>query len=396
MKSHITKVCVVTTTRAEYGLLKPLMNEIRQNELDFCLQLVVSGTHLLSEYGYTYLEIEKDGFMIDERVDMLVGGDSSSSVSKSLGLIISGMSDAFRRLQPDCLVLLGDRYEILGVAACAALFNIPVIHLHGGEQTMGAIDDSIRHAVTKLSHVHFTSTESYRQRVIQLGEQPDWVFNVGAIGMDNINKNILSKNELAESLALALDKPYFLVTYHPVTLESRSVEEEIDSLFEALLEIEGTQSIVTLANADVGGSRINKRIRDWSDKFKDRFHAFPSLGQVRYLSAMKYCLAVIGNSSSGIIEAPAMKVPTVNIGTRQQGRVLADSVIQVDGDRVSIQLALRKTMEVGFREGLANTTNPYGTEGVAKKIVDVLKNISDWRALTKKEFFDLDCSKVNN
>ncbi len=291
-----------------------------QSDPDLTLQLLVSGMHLSPEFGETYKQIEKDGFSIDEKIEILLSSDSAVGTAKSMGLGVLGFADALSRLAPDVLVILGDRFEALAAAQTAMILRIPIVHLHGGEITEGAYDDAIRHAITKLSYLHGTSTEEYRQRVIQLGESPERVKNIGAIGLDHLKRaSFMDTQELSESLNFSIDKPYFLVTYHPVTLGEEAPEESFQALLDALDTFPDHQVILTYPNADDGGRRIIPMLEEYARSNPERVLAIPSLGQVRYLSAVKHAAAVIGNSSSGIIEVPAFDVPTVNIGSRQKG-----------------------------------------------------------------------------
>lgn len=384
----VRRVSVVTTTRAEYGLLRPLMQALKESP-EFELQLIVSGTHLAPEFGLTGKNIVEDGFEIDEQVDMLVSGDSPSAAATSLGLMTIGISSALRRLQPDLLILLGDRYEMLGVASAATIFNIPIAHLCGGEITKGAIDDSIRHAITKLSHLHFTSTEDYRRRVVQLGEPPDRVFNVGAIGLNNVRSlQLLDRESLAESLKIKLDVPYFLVTYHPVTAADSNAVAEVDALMEALLDVEGTQAIVTLGNADVGGRAINCRLEEWAARFPARLYTFASLGQLRYLSAIRHSLGVVGNSSSGIVEAPSLGVGTLNIGPRQEGRIQATSIVNCRVVSSDIRAGLQRLMADDFRKVIHSVHNPYENGDTVSRILKTLVE-TDFSRLISKDFYDV-------
>lgn len=384
----VTKACVVTATRAEYGLLKPLIEALNQSD-SYQLQLLVTGTHLSTEFGMTWKSIEEDGYKIDAKVEMLLSSDTPVGVSKSLGVMCMGLADAFESLQPDFIIILGDRYEMVGVATIANLFSIPVVHIHGGEITQGALDDSFRHAITKLSHLHFASTAEYRQRIIQLGERPDKVFEVGAIGVDNIrNMKLLSRNDLSESIDLDISQPYFLVTYHPATVGSSDVNIEIDNLMLALLSVPNSQSIITMSNADVGGRLINRRLEHWQGKYPKRIALFTSLGQLRYLSAVKHCLAVVGNSSSGIVEAPSLKRPTVNIGNRQKGRTQAESVINCAVNTSDIAHALNIAVSEEFQMKAKQVINPYGEGEATPKIMSQLKKI-DWSNITDKEFYNL-------
>lgn len=384
----VKKACVVTATRAEYGLLKPLIDAF-QNSDSYQLQLIVSGTHLSAEFGMTWKAIEQDGFTIDAKVDMLLGNDSATAVVKSLGLMCIGISEAFERLQPDFVVILGDRYEMLGVAIAANLFKIPVMHLCGGEITEGALDDNFRHALTKLSHIHFTATDEYRNRVIQLGEQPKYVHNSGAIGLDSVhNLPLMTKAQLAESLNVDLSGSFFLMTYHPVTVTTQNIIEEIDNIMRALLSIDDISIITTLSNADVGGRAINECVRSWSEKYPNRIYTFTSLGQLRYLSAMKYCEAVVGNSSSGIVEAPSMFVPTINIGDRQEGRMQAASIVNCEPTYDGVTDALRSIRDSKFKESLLKIDNPYGQGDTVDKIMNFIQDIN-WSELLKKKFFNI-------
>lgn len=384
----VMKACIITATRAEYGLLKPLIDIINES-LEYQLQLLVTGTHLSAEFGMTWKNIEADGYSIDAKVEMLVSSDTPVGVSKSLGLMCTGFADAFQNLQPDFIIILGDRYEMVGVATVANLFNIPIVHIHGGEITQGALDDNFRHAITKLSHLHFASTAEYRQRIIQLGETPDRVFEVGAIGIDNIrNMDLLNRHDLAESIDLDLSQPYFLVTYHPVTVNSSDVNIEIDNLIAALLSISDTQAIITLSNADVGGRLINQRLQYWQQQYPERIALFTSLGQLRYLSAVEHCIAVVGNSSSGILEAPSLKRPTVNIGDRQKGRTQAESVVNCDIDVKSITQALNIVSSEEFQINSKAVMNPYGEGLSAPAIMSELIK-TNWSNITEKEFYDV-------
>ena len=310
------KVCVITGTRAEYGLLKPLITKIN-NDSEMKLQLVVTGMHLSPEFGLTYKEIEQDGFEITERNEMLLSSDTPNGITKSIGLGMIGFADIFTRIKPDMVIILGDRYEALAAGTAAMVHRIPIAHIHGGELTEGVMDDSIRHAITKMSMLHFTAAEEYRKRVIQMGEEPDRVFYVGALGIENIKtQKLLSKSELAQSVGFSPDDSYIVVTFHPVTLEINTAGEQFDKLLGALDVYKEYYIIFTMANADTNGRIINQKIEEYVSRNKGRAVAFTSLGMMRYLSALKYCEMVIGNSSSGILEAPSFKIPTVNIGDR--------------------------------------------------------------------------------
>lgn len=365
------RIAVFTGTRAEYGLLYWLMKDIAAAP-DLTLQVIVSGAHLSPEFGLTYRQIEQDGFQIDERIEMLLSSDSAAGIIKSMGVALIGMADALSRQQPDLLVILGDRYEALAMAQAAMLMRIPIAHLHGGEITEGAYDDAIRHAITKLSYLHFTANEVYRQRVIQLGEQPARVFNVGAIGLDHINRTpLMSKDALQASIGLALDSPFFVVTYHPVTLADEPAIESFQALLKALDDYPDYPVIVTWPNADDGGRLLLPLLERYAASQPERVLAIPSLGHRRYLSAVKHCAAVIGNSSSGLIEAPALGVPTVNVGLRQKGRMAADSVVHCKPDYFSIASALREALSPWSSGAFAN---PYGMGDASARIVSVLRH----------------------
>jgi UDP-hydrolysing UDP-N-acetyl-D-glucosamine 2-epimerase len=379
---------IVTATRAEYGLLKPLIGAL-SDEPGHAVRLIVTGTHLAPEYGHTVDAIEADGWTIDARVDMLVSGSGPAAAVKSLGLLAIGLADTLGRLAPDCVVILGDRYEMVGVAMAANLFAIPVVHIHGGEITVGANDDAFRHAITKLSHLHFTATEEYRQRVIQLGERPESVHAVGAIGLDAIKRlQPLSRDGLLRPLGLDPAKPFFLVTYHPVTAQAADAVGEIDALMTALLEFSSHHALVTFANADVGGREINDRIVWWANRYPERLAVTASLGQHRYLSALAHCDGVVGNSSSGIIEAPSFAVGTLDIGPRQMGRTRADSVVGAEATVDSIRAGLSRITSADFRSGLPSICNPYGDGHTVERIMSILTtwNPQDWRI---KRFFDI-------
>ncbi|MBU0681148.1 MAG: UDP-N-acetylglucosamine 2-epimerase (hydrolyzing) [Proteobacteria bacterium] len=382
------RICVFTGTRAEYGLLRPLLSELRASAT-LELQILVSGTHLSPEFGLTYRAIEEDGFVIDEKVEMLLSSDSAVGISKSMALCLMGCAEALNRLQPDLLIILGDRFEAFSVAAAALISCIPIAHLYGGEATYGAMDESIRHAITKMSHLHFTSTEVYRQRVIQLGEDPARVFHVGALGIENIrNLELLSKAKLAEVIGFSPALDFALVTFHPVTLEQASAEEQFTELLTALADFPELKIIFTKANADTDGRVINQLIDRTVRDQPERFLAFTSMGQRNYLSAMRFCRAIVGNSSSGIIEAPSFHVPTINIGNRQQGRLCATSVIDCPPQASSISQALKKGLSDDFHSTLKQTTNPYEKADTAKNIVSIIEktNLAD---IIKKEFHDL-------
>ncbi|CAK4070503.1 UDP-N-acetylglucosamine 2-epimerase [Vibrio sp. 16] len=380
------KVAVFTGTRAEYGLLFWLLKDI-QSDPDLTLQLLVSGMHLSPEFGDTYKQIEKDGFNIDEKIEILLSSDSAVGTAKSMGLGVLGFADALSRLAPDVLVILGDRFEALAAAQTAMILRIPIVHLHGGEITEGAYDDAIRHAITKLSYLHGTSTEEYRQRVIQLGESPERVKNIGAIGLDHLKRaSFMDTQELSESLNFSIDKPYFLVTYHPVTLGEEAPEESFQALLDALDTFPDHQVILTYPNADDGGRRIIPILEEYARSNPERVLAIPSLGQVRYLSAVKHAAAVIGNSSSGIIEVPAFDVPTVNIGSRQKGRLAAKSVLNADATKESISNAISLAVSRKYKAEDENIANPYGQGDSSKQVIEMIKGL-DFEPC--KSFYDV-------
>lgn len=381
------KICVVTGTRAEYGLLYRLMKEI-QSDANLELQIIVTGMHLSPEFGLTYKEIEKD-FTITKKIEMLLSSDSPIGISKSMGLAQISFAEAYAELCPDIIVILGDRFEIFSAAAAAMIARIPIAHIHGGETTEGAFDEAIRHSITKMSHLHFAATEEYRRRIIQLGEQADHVFNFGAPGLDNIRDlTALTKEEFEQAIGFKLGRKNLLVTFHPVTLEKDTAEEQFQQLLLALDALEETRIIFTKANADIDGRAINSIIDKYISGNPDKAVAFASLGQLRYLSALRYVDAVVGNSSSGLIEAPSFRIGTINIGDRQKGRIKASSVIDCLPCRDEILNAVRKLYSPEFQEGLRGVTNPYGTGGSSKKIAEVLRMVS-LMSLLKKQFNDL-------
>lgn len=384
------RIGIMTGTRAEYGLLKSLMQEINKDN-DLELYLIVSGMHLSPEFGMTYKEIEEDGFQINAKVEMLLSSDSPAGISKSIGLGVIGFADEFQRADLDMLILLGDRYEALSAAICAMVMRIPIAHLHGGELTEGAIDEGIRHSITKMSYLHFTSTEEYRRRVIQLGENPERVFCVGAIGVENIKKiNLMTKEELEKSIHFEIDENTVVVTYHPVTLENNTVEEQFLNLLKVLDRNPKIRMIFTKANADTNGRIVNELIDKYAAQNSERACAFMSLGQKRYLSALKYCRIVIGNSSSGIIEAPSFGKPIINIGDRQKGRICADSVINCGYTQQEIQQAMETALTEEFENKARNCRNPYEKENTAANIISVIKDyLLNDKIKLKKGFYDI-------
>lgn len=380
------KICIVTGTRAEYGLLMPLIRKIADDpELE--LQLVATGMHLSPEFGLTVDLIERDGYRLTDKIEILLSSDTPIGISKSMGLAMISFSESFSRLEPDMIVVLGDRFEIFAAVSTASVAKIPVAHLHGGETTEGAFDEAFRHSITKMSWLHFTSTEDYRRRVIQLGEDPARVHNVGAIGVENIKEmNLMTKHELEQSMGMQIRDPFLLVTFHPVTLENNTSFIQFESLLEALDDYEDGTIIFTKANSDTDGRVINKMIDEYVSKHPDNCLAFTSMGQLRYLSAMKIADAVVGNSSSGIIEAPSFGIPTVNIGDRQKGRIQASSVINCEPNTYAIKEAVEKALA---RENMADMVNPYGEGDVSSKILTVIKEALQQDISLKKTFYDL-------
>ena len=383
------RICILTATRAEYGLLKPIIHKLIDAK-DLEIKLVVTGAHLAPEYGETYREIESDGYHIDRKIDILLTGTSPASVSKSMGLAMIGFGDYFESIRPDALIVLGDRYETFAVCAAATNARIPIIHLYGGETTEGAVDEAYRHSITKMSHLHFTSTEQYRARVIQLGENPENVYNVGSIGVENaINTVLFSKNELYEQLGLKNHTRYAVVTFHPVTLEAATAEEQINELLKAMEQRNELTYIVTKANADAGGLLINQILDEYAKKHAG-VKVFSSLGTKRYLSALKYATMIIGNSSSGIIEAPTFHIPTVNIGDRQKGRIQAKSVINCDPSCRSITTSIERAEQLDC----CTISNPYEKENTSDMICDVISmKMSEDPINIKKKFYDLESQK---
>ena len=379
------KICVITGSRAEYGLLSGLMRAIKEDE-SLELQVIATNMHLSPEFGLTYKEIERDGFFINKKVEMLLSSDTANATTKSVGLATIGFADAYEDLKPDMIVVLGDRYEILAAVSAALFYKIPVAHLHGGEITEGAYDDCIRHAITKMSHLHFTSTEEYRQRVIQLGEDPKRVFNVGAPGIENIKKvPLMDKKELESTLdGFTFNDKTILITYHPVTLENSTAEEQVQNLLSALDEYPDIKIIFTLPNSDTDGRVIIRLINEYVSKHQEKAIAYPSLGLRRYLSALQFVKAVVGNSSSGIIEVPSFGIPTLNIGDRQKGRIAADSVINCGTSKKDILEGLEKVLNSRHRE----IHNPYEGKNTTADILHVLKTYP-LEGLIQKTFYNL-------
>ena len=381
------KICVVTGSRAEYGLLRWVMEGIRETP-GLELQLIATGMHLSPEFGLTFREIEQDGFLIDRKVEMLLSSDSPVGLAKSMGLGLIGCGEALQQLRPDLMLVLGDRFEVFSAAAAAMVARIPVAHLHGGEATEGAFDETIRHSITKMSHLHFVAAEAYRKRVIQLGEHPDRVFLVGGLGIDNIKKlTLLDRPALEASLGFQLGSRNLLITFHPVTLENATSTRQMGELLAALEKLEDTNLIFTMPNADTGGRELIDMVERFVAAHANS-RAYASLGQLRYLSCVRQVDGVIGNSSSGLIEAPSFGKGTVNIGDRQRGRLKAESVIDCSPDRQSIAAALQRLYSSAFQEKLKTVRNPYGEGGASEKILQVLQRYP-LESVLKKSFHDL-------
>jgi len=381
------RVCVITGSRAEYGLLRWVMDGIQKSSA-LELQIIATGMHLAPEFGLTYREIEKDGFHINQKVEMLLSSDTPVGLAKSTGLGLIGFADALEQLKSDLIVVLGDRFEILSAVAAAMFARIPVAHLHGGESTEGAFDESIRHSLTKMSHLHFVATEEYRKRVIQLGESPERVFYVGAPGIDNIKKlTLLDRPSLEESLGFRLGSKNLLITFHPVTLEKATSVSQMGELLAALARLENTHLIFTMPNADTDGRELFALLEDFVRNHSNA-RVYTSLGQIRYLSCIREVDGIIGNSSSGIIEAPSFRKGVVNIGDRQRGRVRAGNVIDCEPDRESIGEAIQELYSSVFQSSLKSVRSPYGDGGASEKVVRILQEYP-LESILKKAFHNL-------
>ena len=391
------RVCVFTAARSEYGLLKPLMEELKQDK-NLELVLLVSGQHLSPEFGLTYQIIEEDGFRIDEKVEILLSTDTTNGVGKAMGLGMMGYTESLDRLKPDLIVVLGDRFETFSLAGAAVLKQIPIAHIHGGELTFGAWDDVFRHAITKMSLLHFTCAQEYRQRVIQMGENPERVFNVGSLVVEHILKTVLpSKKEFYEFLGFNIKDSFLLITFHPETLKGKKNKKYFQALLNALSDerFKTLKLIFTHSNSDSFGRLINMQIENYVESNPKRSVAFETMGQVNYLCAMKYASAIMGNSSSGIIEAPSFKVPVINIGDRQKGRIRADNIIDCTPLKSEIIKALEKGLSPSFKKGLSDMKNPFQIDSTALTIKDTLKNY-DLRDKHKKGFFDITRKSVKD
>lgn len=381
------KVCVITGTRAEYGLVRWVMDGIKKSD-KLELQVIATGMHLSPEFGMTICDIERDGFQVDRKLEMLLSSDTPVGVTKSTGLAIISFADAFNELSPDIVMVLGDRFELLAASTAALIARIPIAHLHGGETTEGAFDEAIRHSITKMSHLHFVAADPYKRRVIQLGEQPENVFNVGGLGIDNIKKlKLLSLRDLEKDLQFKFLKKNFIITFHPVTLENNSSEEQMIELLKSLDKFKDVGLIFTMPNSDTNGRIIFKLIEDFCGNRTNAVY-YKSLGQLRYLSCLKHVDVVIGNSSSGLLEVPSFKIPTINIGDRQKGRLKADSVIDCIPTSQSIYEAITYSLNSHTIDKLKDVRNPYGDGGASQRIINVLEKIN-LNGIIKKKFNDL-------
>ena len=384
------KICVITGTRAEYGLLSRLMKMI-QDDPNTQLQIIATNMHLSPKFGNTYQEIENDGFTIDRKIPIIDDNDKDDAVTtvKSMAKALAGFADVYNELRPDLVVVLGDRYEILAAAEAAMIMRIPIAHIHGGEVTEGAFDDAIRHSITKMSHLHFVSTEAYRKRIIQLGEQPDRVFYTGALGVENIKRlHLMNKAEIEKEIEFEIDCNTILVTYHPVTLGNRTAKDDIDDFILAMEERHDLRVIFTMPNSDTGSQFIVEAVNGFVDSNLDRAKAYKSLGVVRYLSVMKQVVAVVGNSSSGIVEVPSFGIPTLNIGDRQKGRIQAESIYNCLPDKDSILKGLDKVLSKEFRELASKVHNPYEKANTAEEIFKVISTYP-LEQLKQKHFYDI-------
>jgi GDP/UDP-N,N'-diacetylbacillosamine 2-epimerase (hydrolysing) len=385
------KICIITGTRADYGLLRWVMQGIK-DDAELTLQIIATGMHLSPEFGCTYQAIKQDGFQIDRRVEVLTSSDTAVGIAKSMGLGMIGFADTLHELQPDLIVVLGDRFEIFAAVSAALVARIPVAHLHGGETTEGAFDEALRHSITKMSHLHFVAAEQYRQRVIQLGEQPDRVFLVGGLGIDNIKHlQLLTRTDLEASLDFKLGVKNLLITFHPVTLETSTAASQMQELLAALAQLKDTQLIFTLPNADTDGRVLIEMLQSFVKQHPNA-RAYTSLGQLRYLSCIALVDGVVGNSSSGLTEVPSFNKGTINIGDRQRGRLQACSVINCEPTQESIASALTQLYSAAFQASLTKVINPYGEGGASAKVVNTLKHYS-LDDVVKKTFYNL---PINN
>ena len=383
------KLVIVTATRAEYGLLSPIIKKFNtDNDID--VRVAVTGAHLSPEFGLTVREIIEDGVDIDKKIEILMSSDTPVGTSKSMGLALISFAEYFEECKPDALMVLGDRYETLAIVSAAMNARIPVIHLYGGEATEGAVDEAIRNAITKMSFLHFTSTEAYRHRVIQMGEAPDRVFCVGAMGVENAkNIKFLTKSALENKIGISLGDNYAVLTFHPVTLESNTAGEQVKELLNAISKMPQINFLCTKANADTNGRIINECIEKYTKEYPN-IYLVDSLGTQGYLSAVKYAKFVIGNSSSGIVEVPSFKIPTINIGDRQLGRIQAKSIINCRPIEKEIIDSIKYGMSLEFQNKLQETKNPYGDGDTSDKIIKITKDyLLNKRLMLKKKFFDM-------
>jgi len=381
------KICVVTGSRADYGLLRLVMKGI-EAEPSLTLQIIATGMHLSPTFGLTYKEIEGDGFKIDQKVECLSSSDSPVAIAEATGKALSGCAKAFDQLKPDLVLVLGDRFEIFAACSAAHLARIPIAHIHGGEVTAGAYDEAFRHSITKMSSIHFVATEEYKKRVIQLGEDPSTVHLVGGLGVDAIKElKLLSKEEIEQRLSIKFLDKSLLVTFHPATLEAQAPEEQIHELLAALSNRPDVTLIFTMSNSDTGGLEIMRQIKDFVKK-NDNAYLFESLGQLNYLSCMAIVDGMIGNSSSGILEAPTLKVGAVNIGSRQLGRSQSESVINSSANKVELGKALDKLLSPEFQATLEFCNSPYGEGGASVQILQILRKAS-FDGILGKSFYDL-------
>lgn len=384
------KICIITGTRAEYGLLKPVIDKVYRAD-DMELNLVVTGMHLSAEFGWTYQEIEQDGYPIHAKIEMLLSSDTAVGITKSMGVELIGFSDYFAVNAPDMVIILGDRYEAFIAAAAAMMSRIPIAHIHGGEITEGAIDEAIRHSITKMSHIHFTAADEYRKRVIQMGESPETVYNVGSLGVEGITTlKLLTREELEKSIGFVFSRETIMVTYHPATLANMTSAEQFQNILDVLDEHPELDVIFTKANSDTDGRIINSMIDKYVEDHQERCRAYISLGQLRYLSALRFCAVVLGNSSSGMIEAPSLGIPTINVGDRQAGRICAKSVLSCENDVQDIDRTLRKALSAEFRNSIINVNNPYEKKQTSRMILDIIRKALDRGIDIKKRFYDID------
>lgn len=383
------KICFVTATRAEYGQLAPIMRKIKESR-EVKLQILVTGAHLVESYGYTYREIENDGFTIDEKIEIQVSTDTNAGICKTMGLAMISISDAFNRLLPDMVVILGDRYEMLSVASVATIMNIPIAHISGGDSTPNAIDDVIRHAITKMSILHFAFTEQYRDRIIQMGEAPDRVFNVGALGVENAkNVRLMSKYEISNLLGIDINHKYILITFHPTTRKHGAAKSEIDNILSAIEGYDEYNYIFTKANSDPEGEIINNTIKNFVCQYSDKAILVDSLGTELYLNVMRYADIVMGNSSSIIVEAPSFKIPIINIGERQKGRIRSKAIIDCKADKNEICNAISYVSTDKYRSVLNKSTNPFEGEVPSDSIIrEIRRYLEENNFLCQKEFYD--------